>query len=256
MKRALILFLFLIFPLLSFSEEPSFIEKEKRMALAFKNKKNFLSAVSDVLAKNPEHLKALNYLGLYHLRRGQTAMAHIVFDRALAVRSGSARLHNNKGLAFLKEKKKQEAAIAFERSLKLNDDYFPALVNLSSLYMEAGNSRRALPLLERAHGLLKEKRASGPYSKIASNYGLALIQTGNMDKARALYRTLYKRDQMLLEALVGYAIILMDEFKDDKEALNVLKQADFKVKTSQDKKRISRLKNKVKKIRERKNAKK
>ena len=226
-------------------------QKEEKMAQAFKSQNQLLKAVSVVLAEDVKNLKALNYLGLYHLKRGRLGLAQIIFERAVPHHPRSSALHNNLGLIALKENQKQQALLAFEKSLDYNKRYLPALINLSSLYMEFYNYKRALPLLSRAYSIVKDSREfrlSQRYVILANNYAVALTWSKEFEKARSLYHTLYKKDRLTEEGLINYAMLLVDHLKDIRKAKEVLNRADFLVKKSGNKKKIRDLRNQIRRM--------
>lgn len=241
MRTALIVFLIFGFHL-SFSEEMTFAQKEEKMNLAFKTKSRngFTRWAVQVLSEDEKNFNALNKLGVYHLDRGQIVLARIIFERALKLHPKRAKLHHNIGMVALKEKEKQEAVLAFEKSLDYNKNYLPSLVSLSSLYME-NRSLRALPLLARAYGQAEDSRS---WFKIANNYAVSLAWAREFKQARKVYRKIQRKNKATSLSLINYAILLMEQFKDYSEAEEVLEQADFLAKNKRDQNQIASLRKK------------
>ena len=242
MRVLLISFLILLTPL-SFSEEMTFAQKEEKMNLAFKTKSRngFKRWVVQVLSADEKNFNALNKLGVYHLDRGQVVLARIIFERALKLHPKRAELHHNMAMVALKEKDKQEAVLAFEKSLDYNKNYLPSLVGLSSLYME-NRSVRALPLLVRAYDRAEESRS---WFKIANNYAVSLAWAKQFKQARKVYRQIQRKNKATSLSLINYAILLMEQFKDYSEAEEILGQADFLAKNKRDQNEIASLRKKI-----------
>lgn len=239
-----VLVIFLLFNLhVAFSEELTFAQKEEKMNLAFKTKSRngFIRWAVRVLSEDEKNFNALNKLGVYHLDRGQFVLARIIFERALKLYPKKAELHHNLGMVALKEKQKQEAILAFEKSLDYNKKYLPALVSLSSLYLENRNLR-ALPLLARAYDLTEESRN---WFKVANNYAVSLAWAKEFKKARKVYRKIRRKNKATSLSMINYAILLMEQFGDYSEAEEVLEQADFLAKSKRDRNHIKALRKKV-----------
>ena len=228
-------------------QKESLFQMEKKMKAVFKQGSHgaLLKSAAQVLAKNPKHLLALNYLGLSHLRRGKTGLARIIFEKALSYYPKDPRLHNNMGLIALKEGKKQAAVLAFRKSLDFERQYFPALLNLSSLYLEFYHYGEALPLLKKAYLTLnsnKKSQRAKDYVKIVNNYAVALTWAGDFERAEDIYKSLYKKDRVTTEGLINYAILLIHHLGDFDQALEILDQARFTAKSTRDQERVRKLK--------------
>ena len=228
----------------------SLSQMEKKMKTVFKQKNHraLLKITAKILAENPKHLLALNYLGVSHLRRGRIGMARIIFEKALSYYPKDPRLHNNMGLSALREGKKQEAVLAFRKSLDFNGQYLPALLNLSSLYLEFYNYDEAEPLLKKAYFSLnsdKKSQRSKDYVKIMNNYAVALTWGEGFKRAEDIYKALYKKDRVTTEVLINYAILLINHLEDFDHAVEILDQARFTAKARNDQTRVKQLKKKA-----------
>lgn len=231
------------------SEELTFSQKEEKMNLAFKTKSRggFTRWAFQVLSEDEKNFNALNKLGVYHLDRGRFVLARIIFERALKFYPKKSELHHNMGMTALKEKQKQEAVLAFEKSLSYNRNYLPSLVSLSSLYLESRNVR-ALPLLARAYDQSEESRS---WFKIANNYAVSLAWAGEFKKARKIYKKIQRKNKATSLSLINYAILLMEQFEDYSSAQEVLDQADFLAQNRRDQNQIKSLRKKISKHRKR-----
>ena len=242
MKNILIVLLLLNLQFV-FSEELTFSQKENKMNLAFKTKSRngFTRWAFRVLSEDDKNFNALNKLGVYHLDRGRFVLARIIFERALKTYPKKSELHHNIGMVALKERQKQEAVLAFEKSLNYNRSYLPSLVSLSSLYME-NRDLKALPLLARAYDQAEESRN---WFKVANNYAVSLAWAKEFKQARKIYKKIHRKNQATSLSLINYAILLMEQFEDYEEAQEVLEQADFLAKNKSDQNRIKALRKKI-----------
>jgi len=239
-----VLVVFLLFNLhIAFSEELTFAQKEEKMNMAFKTKSRngFIRWAVQVLSEDEKNFNALNKLSIYHLDRGQFILARIIFERALKLYPKKEELHHNLGMVALKEKQKQEAVLAFEKSLEYNEKYLPALVSLSSLYLENRNLR-ALPLLARAYDLAEESRS---WFKVANNYAVSLAWAKEFKKAKKVYKRIQRKNKATSLSMINYAILLIEQFEDYSEAEEVLEQADFLARSKRDQNHIKALRKKI-----------
>lgn len=225
------------------SEELTLSQKEAKMNLAFKTKSRngFTRWVAQVLSEDEKNFNALNKLGVYHLDKGRFVLARIIFERALKIHPKKPELHHNLGMVALKEKQKQEAVLAFEKSLKYNRNYIPSLLSLSSLYMES-RDLKALPLLEKAYDQSEESRN---WFKVANNYAVSLAWAKEFKQARKVYRKIQRKNKATSLSLINYAMLLMEQFEDYSEAQEVLEQADFLAQNKRDQNQIKSLRKKV-----------
>ena len=248
MRKTLVFFV--VFNLhFAFSEELTFSQKEEKMNLAFKTKSRngFTRWAVQVLSKDEKNFNALNKLGVYHLDRGQFVLARIIFEGAIKLYPKRAELHHNMGMIALKEKEKQEAVLAFEKSLDYNKNYLPALLSLSSLYLENHNLR-ALHLLARAYDQSEESRS---WFKVANNYAVSLAWAKEFKQARKVYKKIQRKNKATSLSLINYAILLIEQFEDYSEAEEVLEQADFLAKNKRDQNHIKALRKKISKHKKR-----
>ena len=234
--------------------EDSLSQKEKQMEDSFrsKNQRNFLKRASKVLAEKDDHLKTLNRLSIYHLRRNQLGLAKIVIERIISQYPKRPSSYNNKGVVALKEGRKDEAVLAFLKSLSVDRNYFPALVNLSSLYMKLYDYEKALPLLSRVYDQIEDsesKEKSKEYIKIANNYAVSLVWAKKWKQARTIYRRLVRKNQADVDIFINYAQFLIESLNNVSEAEKILNQADFRVRNNKDQRKVNKWRKKLKRRR-------
>ena len=101
------------------------------------------AAFARILAHDPDHLEALNYLAQRALLAGRAAQAAAMLERATAVEKSSAELWKNLGFARLAAGDAPAAVAALETSLGLDPTAFRARLFLAQLHEGAGRSREA-----------------------------------------------------------------------------------------------------------------
>lgn len=100
-------------------------------------------AFGRVLARDPGHAEALNYLGQRALLGGRAAEAAALFERATARKTGDADLWKNLGFAQLAVGDSEAAANALGKAVDLDPRAFRARLFLAEIHEGAGRVREA-----------------------------------------------------------------------------------------------------------------
>jgi aspartate beta-hydroxylase len=101
------------------------------------------TAFQSVLAHDPDHLEALNYLAQRALLGGQAAQAAAMFERATARNTDSADLWKNLGFARFAAGQTDAAAAALGRAIELDPKAHRARLFLGQIHEDAGRMREA-----------------------------------------------------------------------------------------------------------------
>ncbi|MFT3790373.1 MAG: aspartyl/asparaginyl beta-hydroxylase domain-containing protein [Rudaea sp.] len=101
------------------------------------------AAFGRVLAHDPDHLEALNYLAQRALLGGRAVQAATLLERAVAVEQGSAESWKNLGFARLAAGDAPSAAAALETALGLDPQAFRARLFLAQIHENAGRAHEA-----------------------------------------------------------------------------------------------------------------
>ena len=189
-------------------------------------------AVSEILGKDSNNLKALHALGHFYFSNGQSGMAKLIYNRALKAHKNAPSLHNNLGVIYLDEGDLKRAIAFFEEAIALKRSYSIARINLSSIYASYGDYRRALEPLESGYKSFKLKSAKTKAEKkiaiqVANNYAVALMGLGKTKEAN---RVLKKASDMGGDdtfLLYNYGVLLIDILKDRDKALRVVSKLKF-----------------------------
>jgi tetratricopeptide (TPR) repeat protein len=175
---------------------------------------------SDVVRKNPESVRGLNYLGTLQMERGRLDEAAALLERALRVSAagGDAITHYNLANVLKKRGDGTGAERHYREALRLDPGYAGAYVNLGNLYRDRGDGRQALDMYEKA---LKADRFSG-----AARYGLAALylREGNYRGAVEQFKALAKADPADAVARTNLASALL-ETGDETSAIRELDEA-------------------------------
>src|SRR5262249_49498914 len=137
---------------------------------------------AQVLAAEPGHLHALVMSGALAHMGGRNEQAVELFGRALALKE-QRDFHYNIGLAKWALGRRADAITHWERTLALNPNFAPALVNLGNALHEDGRSQEAVTHLRRALQL-----QPSPFAH--NNLGLALMALGDGEAAAHYQRAI------------------------------------------------------------------
>ncbi|MEO5375837.1 MAG: tetratricopeptide repeat protein [Alphaproteobacteria bacterium] len=92
----------------------------------------------DIVQRYPDHVGALNVLGLVEVQNGQPLQAMTHFAKALVGDPTNSALYANMGLALGAIGRRDEAIETFEKAIHLRADYREAHHNVSVLLRDAG----------------------------------------------------------------------------------------------------------------------
>ena len=105
---------------------------------------------NQVLKINPNHLFALNNIGLIFNQLGENQKAKEYFEKAIQINVNYADAHNNLGVIFKELKENQKAKECYEKAIEINPNYLDAHNNLGSIFQELGNYQKAKECYEKA----------------------------------------------------------------------------------------------------------
>jgi protein O-GlcNAc transferase len=205
-----------------------------------------------ILTQQPEHVGAIQYLGVMAHQTGQSDLAVQLIRRAIAIQPNyleahinlgsilndkgrydeaiaalrqavaldpkSADAHNNLGNAFKGKGQFDSAVAAYRRAVALNAQHADALSNLGNALTESGQCDEAVAVLCRAIAL-RPKFVEAHY-----NLGNALRAKGQLDDAVAVYRQAIALNPKHPEAHGNLANALSDMGQVD-EAIAAFRQA-------------------------------
>jgi protein O-GlcNAc transferase len=135
-----------------------------------------------ILAQNPQHAAALQYLGVIALQAGHKEIAIELIRRAIALNPDDARAHNDLGNALKETGQPDEAIAEYERAIALQPDAAGFHINLGISLAQKGRLDEAIDSFRRATALHPQS------AKAHFNLGNALKDRGRLDEAIVSYR--------------------------------------------------------------------
>lgn len=183
---------------------------------------------SKILAKDPDHLKALNALAVYYFKTKKYGMAKIIINRALAKNPKEPALHNNLAIIYLAEGDMRSAIQSFRQSLA-SGPYRLGTVNLSSILLENYDFKKAVGPLEDAYSEVRSDLGRGQSTAVdlANNYAVALMGSGDGSKAKRVFQTILESGSRDPEVYLNYAILQVDIMNDKKDGQKTLSKLQF-----------------------------
>ena len=103
-----------------------------------------------ILALNPEHLEALNKMGVVCATRKNFPKAEEYFQKVLAVEPSHVPALTNLGSVFLEYGNIKEAEEYYRKALGYDPDYGPAHNNMGSIYKKRGDFSKMVQSLKKA----------------------------------------------------------------------------------------------------------
>lgn len=182
-----------------------------------------------ILSKNDKDLKALNGLAMFHSSKGQLGLAKVIINRGIDAHPKEPSFYNNLGVIYLNEGEKSKALSAFRSAIKIKSNYKYAGANLSSIFLEYRDFKKALSPLEEAYDLVKSDLSQDSLEaiKVANNYAVALMGSGKGKEARDVFKKLFSANVSDAKFLLNYAILLVVDLKDKKAAYKVISKMKF-----------------------------
>lgn len=130
-----------------------------------------------ILAVRPDHLDALQMMGLVKLATGQPAEALRLMSAAMRIRTPSPQILLNHGLVLNALNRQQEAIESFDKAIKLKSKYAEAHNNRGATLAALGRHDEALESLCKAAAIKPD------YAEAHYNIGTSLRALGRYDEA-------------------------------------------------------------------------
>lgn len=195
---------------------------------------------SGILMDNPQDMRALNVMAMYHYKKGRFELAEYLMRKAISVNSVTGELHNNLGVILLAKNERRAAIQSFRKALELNMDDAVAAANAGAFYVVEKDYSKARIALETAY----KRGVRDP--KIMNSYAVALAAGGKNDQAADLYEAILKNNSNDRETLFNYATLLIEGQKKYSEGLDVISRLKFVGGLAESRSRINALENKAK----------
>lgn len=140
-----------------------------------------------ILAEQPNHIEALNNLGVIAMREGNSDEALFYFNKVLQYKKDYGKAYNNIGLLMMKEGTKGLAEEYFRKSIELGKNDIEPSLNLAALLRAERRYEEASRVLV---GLIS---ANVRNKSLYLSYALIKDEMGQYDEAIKYYR-LYLRE--------------------------------------------------------------
>jgi predicted TPR repeat methyltransferase len=170
---------------------------------------------------NPEHSRALHYLGMVYAQLGNMGSAISLLEQALTLTPTDASLHNNLGNAYKHIHNWDKAIEHYKKALELAPNYAQANHNLAALYALQNNYHKALNHYRLA------VHAEPDFVAAHFNLGLLLLQGNELRAAQIQFKNVLSLCPEHLEAnfYLGALYLEANKLKEAEKAFqNVLKQ--------------------------------
>jgi tetratricopeptide (TPR) repeat protein len=144
-----------------------------------------------ILAEQPNHIEALNNLGVIAMREGNTKEALFYFNKVLQYKKDYGKAYNNIGLLMMKDSQGRLAEEYFRKSIEIEKDGIEPSLNLAALLRSEKRYEEASRLLEGfisgntknrslylSYALIKDDM--GRYEEAIKYYKLYLREGGGM----------------------------------------------------------------------------
>jgi protein O-GlcNAc transferase len=171
-----------------------------------------------ILETQPDHVGALNLLGVLAVQTGRFDVAVNLIRRAIRLLPDSAEAHYNLGLARMNLGQFDEAIAECRQAIQFNPDLAEAYHCLGNALKNTGQLNEAIAAFRQAI------RLKADYAIVHNNLGNALNENGQFDEAIASYQQAIRLNAEFAEAHFNLGIALNGKGKVD-EAIAAYRQA-------------------------------
>lgn len=209
-------------------------------AIRDQNDQLIFSEASVALIRNPKDSKALNAMAMYHYKMGRFDLSEYLLRQGIKATPNSSELHNNLGVVLLATNQERDAILSFRQAMMTNPSDPVAGANLGAIYVKEKDFSKAVLALEVA----TRRGSKDPRTQL--NYAVALTATGQAAKAQKIYKDLLSDNENNREALLNYAILLVDHLQQYREGLEIINRLKFVGGPADSRLSINELENKAK----------
>ena len=159
----------------------------------------------EILSQDPKHPRALHFLGVVKLQKGDAGAAAELIGKAVAVKPDYAEAYSNLGVALKDQGKLAEAKAAFRKTLELKPDDAEAHGNLGALLKMQGAFDEAV-IAYRKVLEIKPRDAEA-----ATRLGALLIGQSKLAESEAAYRKALEIRPNYAEAHNNLGVVLKEQ---------------------------------------------
>jgi tetratricopeptide (TPR) repeat protein len=165
-----------------------------------------------VIKIDPNHIQALNNLGTVFRELGDNQKAKIYYEKAIAIDSNYTIALNNLAQTYRLLKEHQKAKDLYNKILEIDPNHTQANISLGSIHRELGEYQKAKVHYEKIVGINPDNIA------ILYNLGVMARELGENKKAKDYYEKILKIDPNHAEVHNGLGVAYQG-LKDEAKAL-------------------------------------
>ncbi|MBF0381222.1 MAG: tetratricopeptide repeat protein [Magnetococcales bacterium] len=166
----------------------------------------------------PDHVYAINLLGLIGQRINRHDLAIPQFQKAINIDGGNPLFYYNLAISFYKSRNIDGAIAAQKQALSLKPDYFEAHNSLAQIYIDKRDFDHAIKSLNQALAIKPD------YLFAHYNHALVMAEQGELEKAVASYQKAISIDPNFVDAHNNLAIVFQKQNRLD-DAVAFFKKA-------------------------------
>jgi Flp pilus assembly protein TadD len=204
------------------------MERQLSEALKTRSEDKIVSAASQILGRNPNHLYALNSLAVLYYTQKKYSMAKLILKRAEKEHPQEPVIQNNLGVIALAEGDMRLALEIFKKIASAKN-YSRGAANLSSILVGYGDYQGARAPLADAYKEVRSEIKGGNQvaMAVANNYAVALMGVGEGSESRRVFETLVESGVRSPEVHLNYAILLVEVLDKKNDAQKILSKIQF-----------------------------
>ncbi|MFH1845606.1 MAG: tetratricopeptide repeat protein [bacterium] len=170
-----------------------------------------------LIAVNPNHAQAYNWLGYNAANRGQYEDAATLLHKYAYLAPGIANPHDSLGEVLTFTGKYAEAAQEFRKALEIQPDFFVSILNLAQVYVQQGKLKKGLKLLHQ----VREQFEGTNYARLVDYQLVRIYYTmGLTDKFRtAITEFVHKYPEDLTSRFYNSLILAQAGLTEQAEAV-------------------------------------
>lgn len=140
-----------------------------------KDEEAFEKAWLDILANDPSYASSYNNLGYFELNRGNYQQAIEYMQKYSFLAPDLANPYDSLGEVLMVIGRYEEAEIEFVSAVRIQEDFYPSLINIGKIYIERGQIEHGVDLLEQVR---KEFSGSPLAKQVDSSVALSYLVAG------------------------------------------------------------------------------
>jgi tetratricopeptide (TPR) repeat protein len=163
------------------------------------------------IALNPNYVDALNNLGGMFQRLEENQKAKDCFEKAITIDPNNINAFNNLGGLFQKLEEFQKAKVYYEKAITINPNYLPAINNLGVVFQKLEEFQKAKVYYEKAITI------NPNYVEALNNLGVVFQKLEEFQKAKVCFEKAITINPNYVDALNNLGI-MFQKLKENQKA--------------------------------------